>query len=503
MEEREKAAGADGLWGIREAVESLRALWGEVAPAPLGWVKRKLGERPPSAGVRPRLGRTLSVATMAFLTMFGLEVVFRMVDPFGLHHASVRHANEMSARTLAPFYASAAQDRIAVVLIDEATLRARGMAWPPPHAYYAEMLRRILRGNPRAVYVDLLTVDERGTAAEHDAVRENLAAEIAASGVPVFFAQDAPGNPGVFATVPGLRFATAGWQRSEGYPLSIAPAQVIGAPEDMRVACDAATAVPSVALALYDAACRAPVSGGKLPAGCTEPASALQDRCAPLWVLWGLNPPPPLPTGDRIEGCDPVGASGAGLRHEIGQLLAMVARDFRAGFSPESFEETRQRCPFTLTVPEQRLDRDTVSLLRDRVVLVGANLAGMDDSVVSPVHSRLPGVYLHAMALDNLMHFGNAHPRPAGEGLGWTVASLLVAFLAAFLLAVVLGKGWPAWKTWLAMLGVGILVAVGPSWLYWRVWHRAPPNWLEMVAMLLVVTLHARHRMRRDARGGH
>jgi hypothetical protein len=247
-----------------------------------------------------------------------------------------------------------------------------------------------------------------------------------------------------------------------------------------------------VALSLYEVACRAPADGGPLPSGCSEPAAALADRCVPLWVVWGMRAPPALGDGiNAVQDCQPAKTAGS----RWGLLLDMVWRDLWAGFSPEAFERDRERCPFAITIPEQKLGRDTVGLLRDRIVLVGANLAGLDDSVASPVHSRLPGVYLHAMALDNLMHYGNAHPRPQEHATLWGLA---IAALAALLVAIVLRARMSPIFTWCWLVAVGAFVAVAPAMCLWFGWHYAPPNWLAMLAMILLVVLHARHKMHRE-----
>jgi hypothetical protein len=67
-------------------------------------------------------------------------------------------------------------------------------------------------------------------------------------------------------------------------------------------------------------------------------------------------------------------------------------------------------CPYTDTVPAEFLFgspedvREIVGpLIKDRIVLLGVAYSGSNDLVPTPIHGRLPGVYLHAMALDNLI----------------------------------------------------------------------------------------------------
>ena len=67
-----------------------------------------------------------------------------------------------------------------------------------------------------------------------------------------------------------------------------------------------------------------------------------------------------------------------------------------------------QTCPFTGTIPVTELlspftDSDIDALIRGKIVLYGAELIGATDSRTTPIHDAIPGVYLHAMALDNLI----------------------------------------------------------------------------------------------------
>jgi CHASE2 domain-containing sensor protein len=47
--------------------------------------------------------------------------------------------------------------------------------------------------------------------------------------------------------------------------------------------------------------------------------------------------------------------------------------------------------------------------LKSRIVMVGYNLIGSPDDVQSPLHGKLPGVFFHAMALDNLINLGDEY----------------------------------------------------------------------------------------------
>jgi len=65
-----------------------------------------------------------------------------------------------------------------------------------------------------------------------------------------------------------------------------------------------------------------------------------------------------------------------------------------------------------------------VSLLQNRIVLIGSSAAGLGDLVSTPVNSRLPGVQIHATVLDMLLQ-QKAPQRPQ-----WAIALALLATFA-------------------------------------------------------------------------
>lgn len=73
--------------------------------------------------------------------------------------------------------------------------------------------------------------------------------------------------------------------------------------------------------------------------------------------------------------------------------------------------QPRQTCPYNQWVPAEAVlfastrgqQKTLRALFEDRVVMIGADIRGAPDLVQSPVHGQIPGVFLHAMALDNLL----------------------------------------------------------------------------------------------------
>jgi CHASE2 domain-containing sensor protein len=98
-----------------------------------------------------------------------------------------------------------------------------------------------------------------------------------------------------------------------------------------------------------------------------------------------------------------------------------------------------QLCPPVLTIPANALISGNIltatpgtdpvlELMKDRIVLIGVNLPSSRDTVPTPIHERLPGVYFHAMALDNLLTFGDAYPTE--PDLPNLIVVLVVLFLS-------------------------------------------------------------------------
>jgi hypothetical protein len=110
------------------------------------------------------------------------------------------------------------------------------------------------------------------------------------------------------------------------------------------------------------------------------------------------------------------------------RTFAWWQRLWRAVFDPASL---RSSCPYHSVLPVEALlnggmengkpDSDIENLVRDRVVFYGASLHGMGDESVTPVSGLLPDVFVHAMALDNLMTIPGGPLRDLIDLGGWSL----------------------------------------------------------------------------------
>ena len=438
-----------------------------------GLNKTPWSESPPSAR------RLLSSAVAVMLLFFGLGIVAGMLDPFGLSRATNQHSSSVAARVLAPYYGraeSTAQDRIAVVLITDDTLQERETSWPPRYSYHEEVLRRILRQGPRAVYYDIYVDAARDFDESLGEARDSFRAELEAARtqehtpVPVFFGVPRPGVPLAFGVSHQAHPLLAAWHGAgPDYPLVI-PAMQAGIGNEGRVSHSMEAAYPSVALALYRTVCQG------TQRGCAQDAATLRatDK-QQLAVRWGSTPPRHASSPD----CSTVS------RGPLLSSLQLAWSSLASGLRPNLPDSQRVRCPYTVTVLEHELDDERIAaLLHDRVVLVGTQIQAMEDLTQSPVHGALPGVYLHAMALDNLMTWGDQHPyRSASLGLVFAlVVGAVVSVAAAWIFGYLAG----AWRG-IALVALGMAATFFAVLVPWALFRQPAPDWLGGVALFSLI----------------
>jgi hypothetical protein len=89
-------------------------------------------------------------------------------------------------------------------------------------------------------------------------------------------------------------------------------------------------------------------------------------------------------------------------------------------FADNPLKTSKLRCPYSRTVSVAHLllssnDKELADLVHGKAVFYGAAFDLTGDRVTSPVFDELPGVYLHAMAYDNLVTLGKNYKRAERE----------------------------------------------------------------------------------------
>ena len=330
------------------------------------------------------------------------------------------------ARVYAPIagaqYGQGRRDDIRVLLIDDAALTAAGQVWPARYGYSARLLGAIGQYKPKAVFVDIYFTAQRDDPSLAALTRTLCA--LRQQGTAVFMASTRDGS-GHYPLRPEL-------ERLDGKCFDKVAIQYT--PDDIdriawnyplqasRAGQDAAP-LKSAALALHEAASGSP----------------LRSVGHPLALTWGSY---------QAE-------QGTGWRHDVGpgagsycrpwrgwaELLPQGVRDLRYGDAEKPicvFHETLHAGDLANTTEEgeAHLRRQ----LEGKLVLVGLGTSNSGDVVQSPLHGRIPGVYLHAMALDNLLVDGAGYARHMSLRPGPEQAPLIVFLVLAIVFVTIVPK---------------------------------------------------------------
>ena len=343
------------------------------------------------------------------------------------------------ARAQAPLaaqfnYSARMREQITVALYDREFLDSTGSAWPISYQDHADGLLRLAsdpKARPKAIMLDITFGQERNDPTIAS-LRQALCRIQNEFGVPVFLAAlpspengrlavrtslgaDPPGAAPACFTLVGVDYLPdlldgLAWS----YPLSrhlTSSGWASGpASEPMRQ-----PSYRSAAMAMAQDVARLD----------------LGEETVPMALVWGHNSAPQAHRPERLAHCRP------GVP-DLGQLVPGVLRQL--------WENTDKLplCPYHQTLSMAQLgvlsEGELAPHLAGRYVLVGANVPGFNDFADSPVHRITPGIYMHAMALDNLLTYAGDYKLSAEWTLPPSWALLqpgLLAIGAVFLVRLV------------------------------------------------------------------
>jgi CHASE2 domain-containing sensor protein len=125
------------------------------------------------------------------LTSFCLGIFFFTNDLFGLRSLSDAYSNYTVNRVLGWFYPDDKRSSITTILADAEQLSAHCENSHTSHRFHANLLRELVRYQPRAIFIDVLLLHERpGTDQLAHAI-----ADAAAADIPVFIAANPDPSP--------------------------------------------------------------------------------------------------------------------------------------------------------------------------------------------------------------------------------------------------------------------------------------------------------------------
>ncbi len=400
------------------------------------------------------------------------RIVYRLGAALYPGHSGSRDScPESSAESSAVDVASSeasdcGQDRVTVVLITDATLAGTGEAWPMSYEAQAKIVRRILQRRPQALYIDLLYSYERGGSdamAPLIGVLNAFGCKWGTSNAcqsarqrPVLVAALDPRATESFRAAGGYDWgilpkildvavpAVVAWHGYEdAYPLTL-PCPATGEKAPSPAPDTPATWLYRVSRGVSDTYSTQPLWEGR---DCRAEPEAL---LPPLSLVWGLY------TSNRMfeVGKRSTFADCLFKEHHNSVLAAskLLLTDF---FGSAGDQGMVNPCPYTDTLDAGLLANDesanspsVLALIQNRIVILGAGLAGAGGQVTTPTGGQLPAVYSHAMAVDNLLTYGDQYLRkaprldvaPSMAHLSWlpTVGADTVVECALILLAFVM-----------------------------------------------------------------
>ena len=286
--------------------------------------------------------------------------------------------------------------KVVVVMLNEPALALRGARWPVPVQFHAQFLAELEVLKPRSIFLDFLLLDPAPPEDRCELLQ--VGERLRAGGISLYLAVTEPADLALLEV--------AGCKNPQGAPIHAAQVFTPVAvqrqadnsdfvsrryPFEQRAASEAAgSGLPSAAVRMY---CDATAA----PAPCLARLTSYAAPDAGFDLAWS-------PDGDPFNRR----WSNAPCTPDISPARAIFNEPVLPRESP---------CPPVATLfadallspdidPALGLDNQTLfDLAQGSFLLVGGNFRGSGDLVTTPLHTLLPGIYYHGVALQNLISF--------------------------------------------------------------------------------------------------
>lgn len=448
------------------------------------------------------------IRTLGSNISFVLILIAAIINPFGIKSATEQESSDTFKNVFSFFYPSSGQSEISIVLIDDKDLRLGKEHFPPSFIYYSKLIQTIFEMGAESILLDFSLVDPRRDPADLIELASKLH-EHKRNQQPVFLTSTELSTTMESCdqvdvrNFPELREAVA----SEPHPMARDDARRVDLV--LEDACERFR--PAASLSLYAHHC-------SLRDACRESVddpmfnqSGFDGRT--LSIEWGSI----LPEGvesyhhtykDLPSSCPRGGISGAyeELIRVFGILLTFGGDPGGSAFERGCSYHPVIRAGWLLSPAEAGADIDALrNALAGRIVLVGLNMVGHNDIGRSPVFGDVPGVFIHAMALDNLIVHGARflEPWPAG-GIGGLGLDGMVEFALLVGLAVAgrrlkdrvspQGMGQGLLWTFVFLTGGIVFGLLTTAFLVWGL-RLEPINWIGIVLACTVIAAPIRETL--------
>jgi CHASE2 domain-containing sensor protein len=339
------------------------------------------------------------------------------LNPFGFSDLTQRYSQDVSNLLITgPYlYPTTGRDRVSVVVVDEPSLFNLNQPWQWTYSEHARALDAILGFRPKAVIVDFLFVDQHPDTTIGELVDEIRRYQ--KRGVPIYFEGGIDLPFGQIALRPelartGVPILDPTIMRYDGvvrqYPTT---GHCYGVDGKEKRGQQCLSAALQIYKDLYGSNYLPELLDGKME------------------LVWGTRTAPFNVAFNERSGSPPCNL-------EAGFLL----RFYRAFFDRKSVEG---RCPYNNYIPAelpiaQPNDHDLPDLIPGHIVLYGGALQGAQDTSYTPTSGVEPNVFVHAMALDNLISFNGRPYQNMMRAFGRTISNEPAQILAIIPVVLIL-----------------------------------------------------------------
>lgn len=382
-----------------------------------------------------------------------LLTALRLWDPLWIEGLRLRGFDLV--QQLSPLRVEVADSAVIVLDIDEESIEQFGQ-WPWPRSIIAKLLDACAEAGAAAIGLDMLFAEQDRTSPPVLAQQSSLPAELRESLATL------PSHERLLAHAMGKIPTVLAWTATE-HPTADSPATAVSAVLGDATQLQLVT-FPGVSGNLPTleeaAAGRGLITVTQEPDGLIRRIPAISRVGSSYWPALGLEL---LRVGiggsSFILEAGPTGLEGAMVQTAQGALKMPVSGDGRLWLRNTPFDSGRYISIADVLAPDG-VDRFR-ERLEDRLVLVGSTFSGLGDRFQLPFSRYLPGVEIHAQAIDALLQ-GQVPSRPpwilAAELFGMGLTALLASMLAARLTPAA------------ALAGLGLLLSLhwGMAWIAFR-----------------------------------
>ncbi len=338
------------------------------------------------------------------LLLLALAFIVLNYSPLGSSEQADKYSQDLFNHYLADWIypADHQQDTLVLLLTDEVIDEYQQGQWPAHYDFHGRVLNRLLLHKPRAVFIDFhwMNLDKPGIS-----YLKLVLERYRNQRIPVYIA----------ARSKGLFFQH--WPELLGLVI----------PVSARLEFDTADFISRAYRPMFD---DLPSAAFKIatdlnPEHFTVPHTRTMD------IFWATRTNPLNERWMNVEKIEPSLSDNllqgfTGINTQTPYNTTLLVRDL---LNQVSTSEAKARA-------------EADQLLQGKVVMYGASLSGVQDLVFTPNRDILPGVYLHAMALDNLLTWGSkyksgtASPVPLVEVVPKWLLDLIALFPVALLAAL-------------------------------------------------------------------